>query len=215
MSYSLPDGSKLFLGITFGSPITVSAVTNADPANATATAHGQTLGTVFIFNSGWEDADGRVFRVANPTTNNFDVEGLDASSTSLYSAGTGTGTIVPVTAWQEIQQVLNPTTSGGEQQYVTVSPLARRNDIQIPSNISAMSMSIPIGDDPTLAGYQAVKLAADNRELRPLKILKPNGNVTYFYGYVGFNEVASFSKGQVDTVTASFAMQGLPTKYTS
>lgn len=213
MAYSLPDGSKLFLGTTFGSPITVTAVSNANPAVISATAHGLTDGTPFIWNTGWEDANERVFRADDVTTDALDVEGFNSTNTNLFPAGSGVGTIVPITAWQEIQQVLNPSTSGGEQQYATVEPLAKRNAIQIPTNISAMTLTIPIGDDPTLAGYIALKAASDAREQRPLRIVKPNGAVNYFYGYVSLNEVPSLTKGQVDTVTAAFALQGLPVRY--
>jgi hypothetical protein len=213
MAYSLPDGSKLFLGTTFGSPITVTAVSNADPAVATAAAHGLAAGAPFIFHTGWEDANERVFRVADPDSGTFEIEGFNSTNVNLFPVGSGIGTVVPITAWQEIQQVLNPSTSGGEQQYATVEPLAKRNAIQIPTNISAMTLTIPIGDDPTLAGYIALKAASDARDLRPLRIVKPNGAVNYFYGYVSLNEVPSLTKGQVDTVTAAFALQGLPVRY--
>lgn len=213
MAYTLPDGSKLFLSTTFGSPLNVSAITNAAPAAATVTGHGLTAGTPVLFQSGWEDADGRVFRVDDPTTNAFDMLGLDSSDTTLYTPGGGTGTVKAITAWQEIQQVLNPSTSGGEQQFATVEPLAKRNAIQLPTNFSPMTLTVPIGDDPTLPGYIALKAASDKREQRVLRIQKPNGATNYFFGYVSLNEVPSMTKGQVDTVTATFSMQGLPTRF--
>lgn len=213
MAYTLPDGSKLFLGTAFGSALAVSAASNADPAVLTVTGHGLTDGTPGIFTSGWEDADSRVYRVDDAATNTFELEGLDSSDTTLYTPGGGTGTFKAITAWQEIQQVLNPSTSGGEQQFATVEPLAKRNAIQLPTNFSPMTLTIPIGDDPTLPGYLALKLASDKRELRPLRIQKPNGATNYFFGYVSLNEVPSMTKGQVDTVTATFALQALPTRY--
>ncbi len=213
MAYSLPDGSKLFLGTTFGTPITITAASNANPAVLTATAHGLADGAPFIWNTGWEDANESVYRVDGSLTNTFEVEGFNSTNTNLFPAGSGVGTVVPITAWQEIQQVLNPSTSGGEQQYATVEPLAKRNAIQIPTNISAMTLTIPIGDDPTLPGYIALKAASAAREQRPLRIVKPSGAVNYFYGYVSLNEVPSLTKGQVDTVTAAFALQNPPTRY--
>lgn len=213
MSYTLPDGSKLFLGTTFGAPITITAVSNTSAAVASAVGHGLTAKTPFIFTSGWEDANDRVFRVANPLAGTFEIEGLDSTNTNLFTPLGGVGTVKPITGWQEIQQVLNPSTSGGEQQFATVEPLAKRNAIQIPTGFSPMSVTIPIGDDPTLPGYIALKAASDNRDIRPLRIQKPNGAVNYFYGYVSLNEVPSLTKGQVDTVTATFALQGLPVRY--
>ena len=213
MAYTLPDGSKLFLGTTFGAPINITAVSNANPAVVSAASHGLTDKTPFILSSGWEDANDRVFRVTNPLSGTFEIDGFDSSNTNLFPPLSGVGTVTPITGWQEIQQVLNPSTSGGEQQFATVEPLAKRNAIQIPTGFSPMSVTIPLGDDPTLPGYIALKAASDARAIRPLRIQKPNGAVNYFYGYVSLNEVPSLTKGQVDTVTATFALQGLPVRY--
>lgn len=213
MAYTLPDGSKLFLGVTFGSPIALTAVSNANPAVASAAGHGLTAGTPFVLTSGWEDADGRVYRVEDPLSGTFEISGLDSTDNNLYTPGGGTGSVKPITGWQEIQQVLNPSTTGGEQQFATVEPLAKKNAIQLPTNFSPMTLTIPIGDDPTLPGYIALKAASDKREQRPLRIQKPGGATNYFYGYVSLNEVPSLAKGQVDTVTATFALQALPTRF--
>lgn len=213
MAYTLPDGSKLFLGVTFGSPIALTAVSNANPAVASAAGHGLTAGTPFVLTSGWEDADGRVYRVEDPLSGTFEISGLDSTDNNLYTPGGGTGSVKSITGWQEIQQVLNPSTTGGEQQFATVEPLAKKNAIQLPTNFSPMTLIIPIGDDPTLPGYIALKAASDKREQRPLRIQKPGGATNYFYGYVSLNEVPSMTKGQVDTVTATFALQALPTRF--
>lgn len=213
MAYTLPDGSKLFLGTTFGSVLTVTAASNANPAVLTVAAHGLSAGAPFVLTSGWEDVDGRVYRVEDPLAGSFEVAGLDTTDTNLFTPGGGVGSIRPITGWQEIQQVLNPSTSGGEQQFATVEPLAKKNAIQLPTNFSPMTLTIPIGDDPTLPGYIALKAASDKREQRPLRIQKPNGATNYFFGYVSLNEVPSMTKGQVDTVTATFALQSLPTRY--
>lgn len=211
--YTLPNGSKFYLGTTFGTPIVVTAATNAAQAVLSAAAHGLAAKAEFIFKSGWEDANDRVFRVANPTTGNFEVEGLNTTSTSLFEPGGGVGTIIPILTWVEIQQVLNPTTSGGDPKFATVEPLARKSAIQIPAGFNPTSLTIPIGDDPSLLGYQALKLASDNTELRPVRSRKPNGNVNYFYGYPYLNEIQSMTKDQVDTVQAGMTIQGKPTRY--
>jgi hypothetical protein len=212
MAYSLPNGARLHLGATFGTPLVVTAATNAAQAVLSVAAHGLAAKAEFIFKSAWEDANDRVFRVANPTTGNFEVEGLDTSNTSLFEPGGGVA-IIPILSWVEIQQVLNPSTSGGDPKFATVEPLARKNAIQIPAGFNPMSLTIPIGDDPTLLGYKALKAASDNQDLRPLRTRKPNGNVNYFYGFVFLNEVASMTKDQVDTVQAGMTIQGKPTRY--
>lgn len=108
MAYTLPDGSKLFLGTTFAAPIAITELSNANPAVATATAHGLQAGAVFILKSGWEDANDRIFRVgAAPAANTFVIEGLNSTDTNMFTPGGGLGSVTPITGWQEIQQVLN------------------------------------------------------------------------------------------------------------
>jgi len=213
MAYTVPDGSQLFISTALAAAIPLTAVTNTDPAVASAAAHGLLDGKEFIFFSGWGDANNRVFRAANKTVDAFDIEGLDATNPKRFAAGGGVGSAVPIATWQEIQQVLNPTSSGGEPKYADVDPLASMNAFQIPAGFSATSITIPIGDDPSLPGYKALKKVSDERSLVVLKVQKPAGGVNYFYGYAALNETPSMTKGQVDTVTAYFAPQGLTTRY--
>lgn len=213
MAYSVPDGSKLFMSITYGAAAAVSVVSNADPAVATAAGHGLADGKEFIFTSGWEDANNRIFRADGVAADTFNIEGLDTTNESRFTPGGGIGSVKPITAWQEIQQVLNPSSTGGDPKYATVEPLASLNDFQIPTGFTAQAITIPIGDDPSLPGYKALKKASEERQLVALKVQKPNGSVNYFYGYAALNEMPSLTKGQVDTVTATFAPQGQTTRY--
>jgi hypothetical protein len=214
LAYTVPDGSKLFISITYGTAVPITAVSNANPAVATAAAHGLAAKKEFILTSGWDDANNRVFRVgAAPAAGTFNIDEFNTTSVTRFTPGGGVGSVRPIDAWQEIQQVLNPSSSGGEPQFAEVDPLASQNRFQIPTGFSATNITIPIGDDPSLPGYLAMKNASENRLLVALKVLKPNGNVNYFYGYTALNEIPSLTKGQVDTITATFAPQGNTTRY--
>jgi hypothetical protein len=70
-----------------------------------------------------------------------------------------------------------------------------------------------IGDDPSLAGYQALKKAADARAIRPLLMQNKNGSKIYYYGYTSLNETPTKNKGQVDTVKSSFSLLSRPVRY--
>lgn len=75
---------------TLGSALTVTAVTKANPGVVTSTSHGLTNGDVVVFTAtaGMVELDGQAVRVANVTTNTFELEGLDTSGYSTWSAGT-------------------------------------------------------------------------------------------------------------------------------
>ncbi len=213
MAFQIPDGTTIHLGTTFGSTVAITGISNAATAVATASAHGFANGDIVIIKSGWQRINERMFRVAASTAGTFELEGLDTSDTSAFPAGTSSGSAQKVTAFTQISQVIGISTSGGEQQFATVSPLESDFEIQIPTMYSAQTLSMEIGDDPSLAGYVALKKAADARAIRPLLLQNKNGSKIYYYGYVSLNETPTKNKGQVDTVNSTFSLLSRPTRY--
>ena len=213
MAARLPDGAIVSLATTMGTAKTVSALTNDSPGVATSTAHGFTDGDLVIMESGWSNLNNRVVRVDNSATNAFDIEGIDTTSVTLFPAGSGTGTATEISAFTQLTQIMGFTTSGGDQQFATFSFLEQNYETQIPTITSAQTITIDIADDPTLAGYVALKAAADARATRGLKIAMPDGSFILYYGYVSFNETPTVSKGAVMQVKATFSLLGRPVRY--
>jgi hypothetical protein len=213
MSVSLPNGVLLSLATTYASAVTVTALTNANPAVATSTAHGYSNGDILEITSGWSRLNNRLVRVAGVTANTFNLEGIDATSTTLYPAGTGTGTARKITAFTQISQILELTSSGGEMQFVTYSFLEQDFETQLPTQSSPQNLSVTIADDQTLAGYIAMKAAAQTRSLTGLRAQLPNGSVLYYNGYVNFDETPSMTKNQLMGCKGGFSLQGRPVRY--
>lgn len=90
---------------TLGSALTVSAVTKANPGVASSTAHGLSNGDVVVFtvSAGMVELDGQAVRVANVTADTFELEGLNTSSYSTFTAGTAK----EVTAFQTLSSAQN------------------------------------------------------------------------------------------------------------
>jgi hypothetical protein len=215
MAARLPDGAIVSLATTYGALKTISALTNANPGVATSTAHGLANGALVSMVSGWSNLNNRVVRVAGSVTNAFNLDGIDTASVALYPSGSGTGTAQEITAFQQISQIMGFSTSGGDQQFATFSFLEQNYETQIPTIFSAQSIKIDIADDPTLAGYIALKAASDARAVRALKIAMPDGSFILYQGYVSLNETPSVSKGQVMQVSATFSLQSRPVRYAS
>lgn len=213
MAVSLPNGVTLALATTYGSAITITALTNANGPVATAVGHGLIDGDIVEVTSGWSKLNARVVKVNQLTVDTFELMGIDATSTADYPSGTGTGSVRKLTALTQITQIMNATTSGGEMQFTTYSFLEQDFETQIPTQSSPMVMSIEIADDPALAGYIAVKAAAEARATRGLKLTYPSGAVAYYNGIVSFNETPTFNKNQVQVVTATFNLQSRPVRY--
>jgi NADPH-dependent curcumin reductase CurA len=215
MAARLPDGAIVSLATTMQSPKTVSAISNANPGVCSATSNGYSNGDIVVIASGWSNLNNRVVRVAGAATDAFNLEGIDTSSTSLYPAASGAGTATEVTVFTQIAQIMGFSTSGGEQQFTNYSFLEQNFETQVPTYFSAQSMTIDIADDPSLAGYIALKAAAEARASRALKIAMADGSVIYYYGYVSFNETPSVQKGSIMQVRATFSLQGRPVRYAS
>lgn len=213
MAARLPDGATLSLATAYGSPKTVSAITNASPGVATSTAHGFSDGDLVLFDSGWSNLNQRVIRVDGSVTNAFDLEGLDTTSTTLYPAASGAGTATEITTFTQITQIMGFTTSGGDQQFVNYSFLENNFETQIPTIFSAQSISIDIADDPSLAGYIALKAASEARAIRAVKLTMPDSSFILYNGYVSLNETPTVSKGAVMIVRATLSLQARPTRY--
>ncbi|MDZ7863013.1 phage tail protein [Acidovorax sp.] len=213
MAVSLPDGATIAIATTYGSVKTVTAITNANPGVITSAAHGLLNGAFYELKSGWQKISDRVFKAANVATNALDVTGIDTTDTNRFAAGTGVGSLREITAWTQIPQILEFTTSGGDQQFANFSFLEEDYERQLPTVTSAQSIQIGIGDDPSLPGYQALKAAGEARAIRALKVTLPNGAVLLYNGFVSFNETPTLTKGSVMQVRATISLQGRPTRY--
>lgn len=216
MSVKLPNGVTLAIATAYEAADTVSAVTNASPAVATTSAaHGITTGDFLEVTSGWAKLNNRVVRAAAASGSSLAYEGIDATNTQAYPPGTGGGSVRKISAFTQISQILELTSSGGEMQFVTYSFLEQDFESQLPTQASPMTLTIGIADDPTLPGYVALKNVADTRTLVALKASLPDGSVILYNGYVSFNETPTMTKNQLMQVNATFSLQGRPVRYSA
>ena len=212
IAVSLPNGIVLAVATAYAESLTVTAASNASETTLTVT-NTLTVGDYVEFTSGWSRANGRIFRVKSPTGSNLVLEDLDTTSTTLYPASSGTGTIRKINTWTQITQVMSTTSSGGDPQYTTFSFLEQDYDTQIPTTTSAQTLAMEIADDPTLAGYQAIKAVALTRATTALRATLPAGGFILYNGIFAFDETPSLTKGNLMAVKAGVALQGRPVRY--
>lgn len=208
MAYYFPEGSKFYFSKTFAAAKTVSAITNASPAVATSTAHGYVDGDEILLTSGWEDATDTVFRVDQLTADTFELEGLNTTNTNFFPSGSGAGEARKVSTWVEIPQVLSISTSGGDARFTTISPLAKRNDINVPTGFNAMSINVTLGHDPANANYQTMLDISRTLEKVAFKMVLSGGAVAYGYGYMSVSEAPQLNRNQANQVNAAITLLG-------
>lgn len=216
MAVRLPNGATVSVASGYGSVKSMSAVTNANPAVATLeAAHGVVLDDILEVTSGWASLNGRIVRAGTVSTNDVQLAGINTSSTTAYPAGAGVGSVREVSTWQQITQILEVSTAGGDQQFVNYSFLESDAEYQIPTVKSPSSLSMVIGDDASLAHYAILDAADADRNPRALRINLPGGSVIYYNGYVTLNRTPTLTKNQLMGLQVTFSLLAEPVRYTS
>lgn len=215
-TYRLPNGSRLYIVTAYGASKNVTAVTNANPGVATLEAsHGIATGEFFELRSGWSKADGRIFKAGTVATNDVPISGLNTTSTTLYPAGSGTGTARELTGFTEIPGIFELSSEGGEQQFTTVQTLDADSQVDIPTSKSPIKLNFRANDDTTLSWYALVEAANDDRDPRALRLTLPNGNIILYNGYVSLTKTPSLTVNQPLTLSMSVSLLNEPVRYTS
>jgi hypothetical protein len=214
MAYAFPEGSKFQFSTTFAAAKTISAMTNANPTVCTSTAHGYADNDEILLTSGWEDATDTVWRADQLTADTFSLVGLDTTSTSFYAAGGGANSSAQrITGWTDIPQVLSIATSGGDARFTTISPLARRNAINVPTGFNPTTITLTLGHDPALAAYATMLNISRALSKVAFKMVISGGGTTYGFGYMSVSEAPSLNVNQANTVQAAITLLGRSISY--
>lgn len=212
MAYQFPEGAVFYFSSTFAAAKTVSAITNANPAVATATGHGYSDNDEVLFSSGWEDATDSVYKIEETDANTLNMHGLNATDTNFFAAGAGTGSLYKISSWVSIPQVLSISTTGGDARFTTISPLAKRNSIVVPTGFNATSVTLSLGHDASNANYQTMLSVSRALTKVAFKMVLAD-TLAYGYGYMTVSEVPLLNVGQANTVNATFSFLGRSISY--
>ncbi|WP_232429368.1 phage tail protein [Noviherbaspirillum autotrophicum] len=194
----------------------MSVVSNANPAVGTLEAsHGVGVGDFIEVTSGWSKLNNKIVRASAVATNDVSLEGINSTSTSLYPAGTGIGSVREITGWTQLQQILKTSSSGGEQQFLNYQFLEDDAEKRIPTNKSASGLSISIADDPTLAGYVLASQANDDRLPRAVKIVLPNQAIILYNAYISLNKTPSMTVNEIMACEITLSLLAEPVRYAS
>lgn len=214
MAVNIPNGATVSIQSTLGTAATISAITNATEAVATLSAsHGVLANDILVVTSGWSQLNNRVVRAKTVATNDVTFESINTTNTSRFPAGSGTGSVKEVTAWQQITQVLEATTSGGQQNFATYSFLEDNTERQIPTVKTPIVFTMKIADDATLPHFAVLAAADDDRLSRAIRVTLASGAVIYYNAFVTMNKTPSLTKDQVMALDVTFSLVADPTRY--
>lgn len=216
MAITLSTGAIFAIAKTYGSAVNMTALSNAAEAVATLGAgHSVIVGDYLEVTSGWGRLNGRIVRVKAVATNDVTFEGINTVSTTVYPAGTGTGTIRRITAWTNLSQVQEISSSGGEVQFADITAIDDVVAKQMPTIRSPVTMNLTMFDDPTLAWYADVVAADEARSPYGLRISSPNASKLVANAYWNLQRVPQLASNQPAKTQLSLTYAAEPVRYTT
>lgn len=214
MAFRLPNGSTFDFAATYGDEVTITSISNANPAVATvADATGLTAGDIVVVQSGWVKLTGRAFRVGTITGSTIQLLGVNTLSTQSYPDGVSAGSLKKVETWVNIPQITEVASSGGEQQFYQFGFLEEDEDRQIPTTKSPSTLTLTVADDPSQPYVAVVESADELKEERIQRLNLVNGDIILYNSIASISNTPSLTRNQLMVRTITLAQQGRVTRY--
>lgn len=209
-----PTGTVHSVATVLAAAKTVTGISNASEAVVSSTAHGYSNGDIVIIYSAWGRLNFRAFRVKTVLTDSFVLEGADTTSTDLYTASAGAGTVKKVTTWVDLDRTMNHASSGGDAKTVNVKFIESDVEIVLNDGFSAVQRTFDMDADMIgTPAYTALKTLSATDADTVVRRRAKSGAVSLIPAKVSFNEEESLSEGQAVTVKGTFNAQNISTRY--
>jgi hypothetical protein len=212
----VPTGTTFFIASAYAASKTVTVVTNASEAVVTSAAHGYSNGDIVEITSGWGRLNLRNFRIKSVATDTFVLEGADTTSTTLFPAGSGIGSVRKISTFTQITGVMNPQSSGGDPKTVTYKFVESDVEYSINDGFSATNYTMELDADSIGgAGYTALKALTDVQTYTCLKMVTRSGSLIFQPCTVALNEAVRLQDGQINRVNVAYNGSNRLTRYAS
>jgi hypothetical protein len=184
---------------TLDSPITVTAVTKATTGVVTAAAHGLSNGAIIKFEvtAGMVELHQQAVRVANVDTDTFELEGLDTTLYSTWSAGTAS----EVTAFQTLSNAQNISMPNPAPVKIDITTLIDKSKQYAFGLPDAPDGSITGLFDPTLTAVALIRTATRTNADLIFRVAFAGGQYALVSGGQGFDLQANAAATSVISFT--------------
>lgn len=199
-------GVRVEIAATYSADKTVTAVTLATTGVATSATHGMANDTVGYFNAvtGMLQLQNQACRVKNQATNTFELQGLNTTGYSAFTAGT----FKPVATWATLSEATSYSLGGGASEKLDVTTLldiVRKEEIGL-LPVQSVSMNIIAQDTPS-AALALLETAVQTQGLTVVRITLANGAVRIFTAEPG-TPGEDVQQGAVGTGSLDMAVKG-------
>jgi hypothetical protein len=195
-----------------GANKTITAITKANPGVVTSTSHGLSNGAYVVLTvEGMYQVTSRVFRIANVTTNTWELEGENTTSYDTFTSGYAN----EITFGTVMATATGLSASGGDFDFIDITTIHDNVRKQIPGLAAPAVYSFENIWDPSDTALVAMKSAADNQALRAIRFTFADGKKVLFTGYIGATLLPVGNAQDKVTTPVAITMFGRPTLYSS
>lgn len=197
---------------TLGSAKTISGITLANPGVVTSTSHGFSNGDVVILAiAGMVQLNQVACRVANVTTNTFELEGIDTSGYTAFTSGSAT----KVTAWDTIGWATSLNLAGSTPKEIDTTTLAD-TQLQVAYGMSAAGSGTIDGFDQVAdTAMLNLKAASTAQATRAFRLSYASGQKRIFNANVSAGGGFSVSVNEAGKMSAALTVRGFINEYSS
>lgn len=186
------QGAIAAVGTATAATKAITGATAANPVVITATSHGYTAGQLVYIDSvgGMTQLNKRLFVVANPVTNTFELKGVDGTSYSTYTSG-GTAALKTMTTIGECK-AFGPGLDGEAAELETTNLQSVNKEFLLglaDSGNLAFQIFIPTAAD---TGQSRLKALRESGALEAFSVTMPSGQILSLMGLVkslGISEI--------------------------
>lgn len=189
---------------------TITAITKASPPVVTSAAHGYSNGDfVVLAVLGMFQLNSVVARVADITTDTYELEGIDSTAFETFASGNAQ----KLTFGASMTNVVDVNASGGEPEFEDITTIHQNIRTRVPVVTSPLAFALTGLFDPADAAMQELAEATRSITQRCFKFRFANGTKMVFQGYPSASGVPTGSAQKAVTTPISIEAQGLPTVY--
>lgn len=179
MTAEVARNSKLEVEASLDTAKTITAITKANPAVATSTAHGYTNGDVIVIAAeGMTEIDGLVVRVAAVAANTFELEGINSTNFGTFTSGTAR----EVLTWQTVADATQVNFGAGSAEQLEKTTLVDRTKRFEAGLPDQPSVSVNLFADPINAAQVLIETAGRDGTKLGFRYTRKTGRVTLFGG---------------------------------
>lgn len=209
MSFALPNGARVYVQKSKGEALTFEAITNAKEAVVTLkTGHGLVVGDEVIITSTWSKLNNVVAKITSVNNTDITLGNINTTNTKIFPAREGKGTLTKITAWEQIPQVKEVSSEGGEQQFIQIQFLDDDKERQLPTIKSAKSKNFTIAHDSSLPIYNLLQELDQTNDIVAMKMYVPKAKETRYDSVrISFDPTPESAINDIETVKISASVE--------